>query len=166
MGREVRMVPKNWVHPVDERGNFIGLMEGPYSKSAAEWDEENAQWEDGLVLDWSKKERAFKPREETESETYEEYAGARPLPEEYMPEFSKDQCTHLMMYETTSEGTPLSPPMPDPESLARCLAFYKASAFGDDTATYEQWLRMVTVGYAPSAVFSASTGLMSGVAAS
>ena len=33
MGREVRMVPKGWKHPKNEKGNFIPLMGGgPYSE--------------------------------------------------------------------------------------------------------------------------------------
>lgn len=66
------------------------------------------------------------------------------------------------MWETTSEGSPISPPMPTPEALARWLADNGASTFGRDTASYDQWLAMTTPGWAPSMVADAS-GLKSGV---
>ena len=62
-----------------------------------------------------------------------------------------------------SEGTPISPVLESPEALARWLADNNASAFGYQTATYEQWLATCLSGSAPSAIFSARTGLVSGV---
>ena len=75
------------------------------------------------------------------------------------------------MWATTSEGSPMSPVLDTPEELAHWLADSKASAFGGMTATYDEWLRMITgSGSAPSAVLTVSeTGkgtLQSGVAAS
>lgn len=58
------------------------------------------------------------------------------------------------MWETTSEGSPISPPMPTPEKLAEWLVANNASSFGDQRATYEQWLAMINSGWAPSAVMS------------
>lgn len=68
------------------------------------------------------------------------------------------------MWETTSEGSPISPVFDTPEALARWLADNNASAFGRDGATYDQWLRMIRAGWAPSAVGD-GRGLVSGVAA-
>jgi hypothetical protein len=56
------------------------------------------------------------------------------------------------MWETTSEGSPISPVCESPEALARWLADNRASTFGADTATYEQWLAMIGRGWAMSAV--------------
>jgi hypothetical protein len=69
------------------------------------------------------------------------------------------------MWETTSEGSPISPVFPTAEALAEWLARTGASTFGRMTATYEQWLRMI-VGDG-SAVSMIATGgvLMSGVEA-
>lgn len=58
----------------------------------------------------------------------------------------------FQMWETTSEGSPISPVFPTAEALARWLADTNASAFGGEGATYEQWLRVCGGGYAPSAV--------------
>ncbi len=68
------------------------------------------------------------------------------------------------MWETTSEGSPISPVFATPQQLARWLADSGASAFGHDTATYEEWLAMIGDGWAISAV-SVGGEMMSGVAA-
>lgn len=91
-----------------------------------------------------------------------EHARERPNPEDYMPEFPEGAATGWCMYETTSEGTPISPVMGDPSELARWLADNRASSFGGHTATYNQWMRMIEAGWAPSAI-SAGGVLQSGV---
>jgi len=56
------------------------------------------------------------------------------------------------MWETTSEGSPISPVFATPEELARWLVDNEASAFGSQTGSYEGWLRVCGGGFAPSAV--------------
>ncbi len=59
------------------------------------------------------------------------------------------------MWETTSEGSPMSPIFDTPEELAGWLADNEASSFGPMTATSEEWLRMIAgPGSAPSAVLT------------
>lgn len=149
MGREIRMVPPDWQHPKNAKRSYIPLMKGPFSKALAEWDEENERWAKGEVLDYSTwpKQRTFKPKEKSalECESYAEWAGERPVQGDYMPEFEPGTATMLMMYEDTSEGTPISPAFATPEELARWLADNNASAFGGMTATYEQWLATCNV---------------------
>ena len=67
------------------------------------------------------------------------------------------------MWETVSEGSPISPVCDTPEDLARWLADNNASSFGPMTATYEQWLTMIGQGSTVSAMYSPQTGLVSGV---
>lgn len=55
------------------------------------------------------------------------------------------------MWETTTEGSPISPVFATPDELAAWLSASQASAFGDQRATREQWLRMILAGWAPSA---------------
>jgi hypothetical protein len=81
-----------------------------------------------------------------------QHAASRPEPADYMPVFAEGTATGWCMYETTSEGTPISPVLETPEALARWLADTGASSFGRDTATYDQWLRTIQAGWAPSAV--------------
>jgi hypothetical protein len=118
MGREIRMVPPDWRHPTewhkDWRTGRRVLRFKPLFKAG--WSERMAEWD-----------QANEPR---------------PNPDDSMPEWSADEATHLMMYENTSRGTPISPVFATPEDLARWLADNSASVFGDDGATYEEWLRV------------------------
>lgn len=171
MSREVRMVPPDWQHPTEWRKDYhtgrprlchVPLLEGPFSQRLAEWDEGAAQWDAGFERDY--KTGGWEPKAPRHTYTYAEYAGKRPEAKEHMPEFPPGTATHLMMYETTSEGTPISPAFATPEELAHWLADNNASAFGDSGATYEQWLATARGGWAPSMIVD-SHGLRSGVAA-
>ena len=66
------------------------------------------------------------------------------------------------IWETTSEGSPITPSLPSPEELARWCVDNAVSAFGGQGASYEGWLRVAEGGYAPSAV-GGPAGLVSGV---
>jgi hypothetical protein len=70
----------------------------------------------------------------------------------------------FQMWETTTEGSPMSPAFATPEELAKWLVENNAGAFGYETATYEQWLAMIKKGWAPSMV-QGPDGLKSGVEA-
>jgi hypothetical protein len=148
MGREVRRVPANWQHPIDpETGRYKPLYEGKnYESLVREWDEENAKWERGEFPDYASEESRRLP--------YSEWNGRRPDRADYMPNWPEAERTHLMMYEDTSEGTPISPAFATPEELARWLADNGASAFGSMTADYEHWLRIARGGWAPGLVIT------------
>ncbi len=154
MGREVRRVPKDWEH--------IGgaLYGGSYAAEALRWDIEAEQWERGFVSNY---DGTWEPKEDRTC-TFEQWNGRRPVASDYMPDWPASERTHYQMYETCSEGTPISPVMETPEELARWLADNDASAFGNMTATYEQWLATCLRGSAPSAMVT-GTAMESGVAA-
>lgn len=136
MSREVRMVPANWEHPKDDKGNFIPLLASfPYNEE---------EIKEGLRDGWLKDEPP--------------YYGC-----DVMPDWPDAERTHYQMYESTSEGTPISPVMETLEALARWLADNNASAFADMGATYEQWLATIKRGWAVRAASSPRTGLVSGV---
>ena len=162
MGREIRMVPADWQHPKDDDGRYIPLHDN-YNSDAQRWDEEVAMWAKGMRRDYGTD--GWKPIEAEYAEwPLEDWGGKRPRPEDYMPQWKPEERTHLMMYENTSEGTPISPAFSAPEELARWLADNNASAFGGMTATYEQWLATCNSGWAPSAVIDGGV-FRSGVAA-
>lgn len=170
MGREIRRVPADWQHPryfgayQDGRPRYVPLHDG-LTKDIADWDEGSAKWSEGLRKDYSAEfdGSGWKPRESDDGESFVEWTGERPKAEEYMPDWPAEQRTHLMMYETCSEGTPISPAFETPEELAHWLADNNASAFGSATATYEQWLATCRSGWAPSGIFTPATGMISGV---
>jgi len=64
----------------------------------------------------------------------------KPLYAGEMPDPHYTDSTYYQMYETTSEGTPISPVMDRPENLASWLVENKATAFAGQTASYEAWL--------------------------
>lgn len=67
------------------------------------------------------------------------------------------------MWETTSEGSPMSPVFSTPEELATWLYENEASSFGSNTSSYEQWLKFIKgPGWAPSA-FLSDDGLKAGI---
>lgn len=162
MGREIRRVPANWEHP-KKKGNYIPLRADSYRERAAEWDEADAKWQQGLRDDWN---GGWKPREADEQHmAYAEWAGERPEEKDYMPDWAESERTHIQMYEDCTEGTPISPVMDTPEKLARWLADNGASAFGGMTATYEQWLATIHAGYSIGMVVMGNGTLISGVEA-
>ena len=162
MGREVRRVPAGWQHPKNEEGQYIALLAADYEADLKDWMEQKQHWDAGERSDF---EGGWTPRVGEElTMPFHRWHGQCPDREEYMPIFPPGTATHLMMYETTSEGTPISPAFATPEELAHWLADNGASAFGDMTATYEEWLATCKRGSAVSAVLS-DNGMESGVAA-
>lgn len=136
MSREVRRVPKDWEHPRDQNGKFIPMHQKfPYNEN---------EIREGIRDGWLIDEPPF-------------------YGIDVMPQWPEEEKTHWQMYETTSEGRPISPVMETPEDLARWLADTKASAFADRTATYEEWLSTIRRGGSVGAVFGPGIGFLSGV---
>ncbi len=129
MGREVRRVSKDWEHPTGENGEYMPLF------SPEEWMSKGKYYQ----------------------EYPESFEGERKEinlfdPKDYMPLTKIEDRPLLMMYETTTEGTPISPAFKTPEELARWLADNGASSFGSMTSSYEDWLETCKKGWAVSAV--------------
>ena len=58
------------------------------------------------------------------------------------------------LWETTSEGSPMSPVFSSPEELAVWLEYNKISSFGTMTRSYDQWLDFIKgPGWAPCLCF-------------
>lgn len=154
MGREVRRVPEGWSHPRANTGHYIPLHDH-FGESFSRWSRDHDLFLQGKNDDGE----PLPPDVGSE----EDWHGSAPDRRQYMPDWPEAYRTHFQMYETCSEGTPISPVMETPEALARWLADTGASAFADMTASYDQWLATIRAGWAPSAVFTNETGLVSGV---
>ena len=119
MGRELRRVPANWEHPKNDgygEERYTPLYEQSFRKAAKEWDANNKLWQKGKhpdQLDGSAED----------CEHYEEWEGERPNPAYYVPYDPDDKkvCTWYQLYETVSEGTPVSPAFERPEHLVEYL---------------------------------------------
>ena len=140
MSREVRRVPKDWEHPRDGSGRYVPLFCGGFKDLVEKWDMEAEMWNKGLCR-YSEDE--WKEKGPNQSGTYAEWAGLRPEEKDYMPDWPEEECTHIQMYETSSEGTPISPVMETPEALARWLADKDAGFFGEMCLSYEEWLNTI-----------------------
>lgn len=183
MGRELRMVPADWEHPRNDAGRHIPLLDRSYSEDLVRWrDVELPEWLAGQRL-WEDEykivaydgsvrsvydmmvDRHLDCQYIPDNPTYKWWAGDKPeapKPSDYMPAWTEDQCTHYMMYEDTSEGTPISPAFSTAEELAWWLAATGASAFGAMTASYEEWLATIKHGSSVSLVITDGQ-LVSGV---
>lgn len=118
MGREIRRVPANWEHPrkkcqhspwaggCAEAKNHNGECYQPLNDE--DFDTALTEWLDGYKL-WKKGEHPDqKAGSYSEDDKYWEYAGAPPDPEYYRPKW--DTADWYQIYETVSEGTPVTPP--------------------------------------------------------
>ena len=114
MGRELRMVPPNWDHPKVMRSNgrqdYQPMYDQSFETAAAEWKAELAKWEAG-----ERPSYCSKPELE-----YWEYAGAPPDRQYYRP-WDDAEATWYQVWETVSEGTPVSPPFATKEELIEYL---------------------------------------------
>lgn len=147
--RELRRVPQGWQHP-KEAGKHIPLR-GNYSEAAREWEKGRRAWEKGQCISASGGWKDIPPQFQHLS--YEEWAGEAPNPDEFMPDWDWDEAPFLQVYETTTEGTPISPVMETVEQLAIWLAEHHASFFGESTLSAEHWLKVLKEEASPSPVF-------------
>ncbi len=117
MGREIRMVPPNWAHPKKQVPDYRSgrtveryqpLYETTFVEAAAEWRKDFEEF-------YAKGDNL-----EHEME-YWEWHGPPPDRDYYIT-YTKDQATWYQLFETVSEGTPVSPPFATKEELADYLA--------------------------------------------
>lgn len=147
MGREIRRVPSDWQHPLladqdryfskngwDWTGlgrHFQPLFDEDYETALQQWWDERQQWQAGT-------------HEYQSDSTYEEFAGRSPDPDFYRPAWTDEERTHFQVYETVSEGTPISPVFASREEIADWLV--------EQGYSREAAAAFAETGWAPSAV--------------
>jgi hypothetical protein len=149
MGREIRRVPANWEHPKDEQGNFIAMYDQDYESRAHEWLQNCVAWDNSThqdILDDPEMKQKFP--------FYWEWEGTPPNPDSYRPKF-ETKPTWFQVYETVSEGTPVTPPFATKEELVNYLVQH--GDFWDQHLGDGGWSRknaenFVNAGYAPALV--------------
>jgi len=111
MGREIRLVPKGWEHPRNEDGHFKALFDEDYQTAAKEWWDAAVAWHSGGPLQEYADEdtRATYP-------WYWDWTDSPPDQESYRPAFT-EPADCFQIYETVSEGTPVSPVFETKEDL-------------------------------------------------
>lgn len=162
MGREVRMVPPNWEHPKESIANHLKrTMEECYKPMYDRtYDVEAKKWTKNCVL-WSKGKHLDQPQDE---KYYWEWEGPPPNKEYYVPYDGKD-ATWFQLYETVSEGTPVSPPFKTKNELVDYLVEH--GDFWDEKRGEHSYSNRKSTekfihssGWAPSFVMSAKTGVI------
>lgn len=115
MGRNIIMVPPNWEHPMKEgweRGQKTKVFQPMNDKN---YEDARSEWIDGLI-EWEKEgQTALQDCE------YWDYNGQPPDKEYYRP-WKDEEATWFQLWETVSEGTPVTPPFATKQELADYLA--------------------------------------------
>jgi hypothetical protein len=160
MGREIRMVPPNWEHPrytasdAWPQPNRVGTYRPLYDRSFAV---EVREWLNGL-RSWLDGTNEALQRDPALREKHEwwEWHGRPPAREDYRPDWPEGTATWVQLYETVTEGTPLSPPFATDEELAVWLSTHQ-DFWGYGPVDLETARRFVSVGWVPSAVMRDGT---------
>lgn len=117
MGREIRRVPPNWEHPKEERLDYhrrkvetayVPMHDTPYVDAITEWVDGWHAWERGERPPYCTPESAELP--------YWEYHDGPPDPKHYRKPWNAEP-TWWQVYETVSEGTPVTPPFATTDEL-------------------------------------------------
>ena len=148
MGREIRQVPPNWEHPKDVNGHHTPLHSGSYRDAKKEWIAGLLEWEAGTHEDFDKW---------GDKHNYWEWRGMPPEKDLY-GDFAPEDATWFQIYETVSEGTPVSPPFETREELAQWLAaagdYWCQARPHEAPPTLEQARAFVEEAWAPSMIIS------------
>lgn len=143
MGRELRKVPANWEHPKNDNGKYQPMYDKFYLDAFNKWLENHNQWLDGTHPDLKEN-----PERKEEYPFYSMWDGNPPEVEYYQTKkYSAEELTHIQLYQTTSEGTPLSPVFKADEFEKLCeWAAENATTFANFKATKEEWIKMLGEG--------------------
>lgn len=128
MGREIRRVPPHWEHPKEEyHGKMVykPMFDRSYQEAIAEWTENHNLWLEGNHPDQQDADY-----DTSEYRYYAEYDGDPPSVDTYRPHWDEAKATWYQIYETVSEGTPVTPPFETQDELVNYLTTH--GTFWDD----------------------------------
>lgn len=115
MGREVRRVPPNWEHPKNSEGHLQPFHDRDYETAMSTWISNHNLW-----LEGKHPSQVEHPEETKEYKYFAQWDGNAPDVEYYRPKWEVEP-TWYQLYETVSEGTPVSPAFATPEELIEHL---------------------------------------------
>ena len=152
MGREIRRVPADWEHPKtkpDYRSRqLVGyqpMHDRSFEEAAREWMDAAIAWDNGTDPDCAQ-HKAKHP-------FYWQWSNMPPNPAYYRPKWTSEP-THYQVYETVTEGTPVTPHFATKAELIDWLVEH-----GDDWDHGKGWSResatsFVEEEWAPSLVIA------------
>ncbi len=191
MGREIRRVPPNWEHPKTFSGGrgerFQPMHDRPHLSAWKEWKHDRTMYRvECLVptfmsvgrdvlkaMGFKKWKFHYDKPPHYEWNDWTDYHGEKPDGEFYRPAWKRGEATWFQVYETVSEGTPVTPPFETKEELIQYLMANgdywdqrrrKDGVSGIDCGpwTEEQARRFVDSEWAPSAMVVGGSGIVSG----
>jgi len=140
MSRAIRRVTADWKHPKLKNDKFQPMFDEFYGKVLGEWLENKAKWGNGTHPDLRNE-----PWLKDDCSNYADWA-EKPKADSYSThEFEEADLTHIQLYETITEGTPISPVFKASEFDKLC-AYASAHCFiyGKSTGTAKEWKTLLT----------------------
>ena len=134
MGREIRKVPSNWDHPITEdsygRKRLQPMFDDTYATASANWLNDFDRIRSGGAKGY---EIECYPLGVTEWAS----ENTAPDPQYYRP-WADEDATWFQVWETVSEGTPVSPPFATEDELVNYLA-ENGDFWDQDRCTKPDW---------------------------
>jgi hypothetical protein len=163
MSRELRRVPVSWA--LDPR--FPLSLHDGYTAKLAAWELHNSKWNEGLELSYSSYALPVdqwvwvaREGEALQCAQFADWDGPRPKSADFMPDWPDSERTHYVLYETVTEGSPVSPVFATAEELAAWLVTPDGRRESRTNSTYEAWMKVfMGNGHVPSMVFQNGVAL-------
>ena len=124
MGREIRSVPPDWEHPKDEKGRYVPLYDQTWLQALLSRLRYDFPWH-------------LKPKN---WRYINEIAELWPNPKYYRPYWPKRRATAFQIYETVTEGTPVSPVFATLDELKNWLVEQGYSEYAADKFCQDKWV--------------------------
>jgi hypothetical protein len=172
MGREIRRVPPNWEHPKEtkgqyERGQFVvkevykPLLDGSFEQKAKDWLIDLQKWLDGthesFIYALNNNPDDDKPPQTIRGycDHYQDF----PRMEYYHPEWDEADCTAYQIYETVSEGTPVSPVFQTEQEIIDWLVSQGHSLNSATQFVKHKWAPTMLMAVNPDGTGTFATGI-------
>ena len=162
MSKEVRHVIPNWEHP--KQGKWVGsgwekvynpLRDRCVQEAFDEWLEEYQEWcESGMAVAMSEDPGFKYPNQPFRS--FCDRVRSAIDPEKYRPSWNEEDATWLQVYETVSEGTPLTPPFATADELIDYLV-NNGDFWGD------RWSKEAATNFVKHQQWQPSAAILNGV---
>ena len=151
MGREIRRVPANWEHPKDDDGKYKPLLDEDFETKAREWLDNCIAWDNGTHED--------AVEHKNDCPFFWQWGGDPPDENYCRPRF--ESAEWYQVYETVSEGTPVTPPFATKQELVNYLVQH--GDFWDQRRGQGGWnreaaMQFVEREWAPSGMLVTSAG--------
>ena len=161
MSREIRRVPLDWKHPENESCPHLNGLDWSHKRHSSSHEFQYGKCFrpildkdfDTALQDWINEYKLWKNGEHPNQEdySYQEYAGHPPNPEDYRPAWTPKEAIGYQIYETVSEGTPISPVFEILDEMKEWLLSEGYSEFASQ--------KFIEDGWAPSMVFTSEKGV-------